>query len=55
MSTGETVQIVDWAERLKSGDDSAMDELLIHFEARLIRLTAQDAEIFSSGRPLGAD
>ena len=39
MNTGETLQIVGWVERLKSGDDSALDELLVHFEARLISLT----------------
>jgi RNA polymerase sigma-70 factor (ECF subfamily) len=39
MSQGETTQIVGWIERMKSGDDRAMGELLVHFEARLINLT----------------
>ena len=39
MSTGQTTQIVGWVQRLKNGDDSAFDELLIHFEARLRSLT----------------
>jgi hypothetical protein len=46
MSRGETTQIVGWVERLKSGDDSAFNELLIHFEARLIRLTRKMLKAF---------
>jgi RNA polymerase sigma-70 factor (ECF subfamily) len=39
MSTGETTQIQNWIERMRAGDEQAMDELLIHFEARLLSLT----------------
>jgi RNA polymerase sigma-70 factor (ECF subfamily) len=39
VSRGETTQIQNWIERMRAGDDLAMDELLIHFEARLIALT----------------
>ena len=39
MSRGETTLIAGWVERLTIGDDSALNELLIHFEARLLRLT----------------
>ena len=46
MSTGETTQIVGWVERLRNGDDSAFDELLIHFEARLLRLTRKRLRAF---------
>jgi RNA polymerase sigma-70 factor (ECF subfamily) len=35
----ETTQIIHWAERLRAGDESAMNELLVHFEARLVSLT----------------
>jgi RNA polymerase sigma-70 factor (ECF subfamily) len=37
--SGETTQILDWVVRLRSGDESAMNELLVHFETRLIGLT----------------
>src|SRR5262249_17464379 len=36
MSRGETTQILGWVERYRAGDDSAMNELLLHFEGRLI-------------------
>ncbi len=48
MSTGETTQIVGWVERLKSGDDSAFNELVIHFEARLLSLTRKMLKGFPS-------
>jgi RNA polymerase sigma factor (sigma-70 family) len=50
MSTGETSQIVGWVERLKSGDDSAFGELLIHFETRLRRLTRKRLKAFPAVR-----
>jgi RNA polymerase sigma-70 factor (ECF subfamily) len=39
MSRGETTQILGWVERYRAGDDAALDELLVHFQGRLIRLT----------------
>ncbi|MGO9468983.1 MAG: RNA polymerase sigma factor [Isosphaeraceae bacterium] len=48
MSRGETTQIVGWVERLRNGDDSAFDELLIHFEARLLRLTRKRLRAFQA-------
>src|SRR5690242_5295106 len=50
MSRGETTQILDWAARLRDGDDSAMDELLIHFESRLCRLTRKMLRTFPAVR-----
>jgi RNA polymerase sigma factor (sigma-70 family) len=50
MRRGETTRIVGWIERLKSGDDSAFDELLIHFEARLISLTRKRLKTFPAVR-----
>ncbi len=46
MSRGETTQIVGWVERLKNGDDSAFNELVIHFEARLLSLTRKMLKAF---------
>ncbi|MGP0063688.1 MAG: RNA polymerase sigma factor [Isosphaeraceae bacterium] len=46
MSRGETARIVGWVERLKGGDEAAFDELLIHFEARLISLTRKRLRTF---------
>jgi RNA polymerase sigma-70 factor (ECF subfamily) len=39
VNKGETTRIQGWLERLRSGDESAMDELLVHFDRRLFRLT----------------
>ncbi len=46
MSRGETTQILGWVDRLRNGDDSAFDELLIHFEARLLSLTRKRLKTF---------
>jgi RNA polymerase sigma factor (sigma-70 family) len=46
MGRGETAQIVGWINRFKDGDDSAFDELLIHFESRLIGLTRKRLRAF---------
>ncbi len=35
---GDTTRLQGWVHRLKVGDSSAMDELMRHFEERLIRL-----------------
>ncbi len=35
----DTTRLRGWADRLRNGDDSALNELLIHFEDQLIRLT----------------
>ena len=37
-SIGDTTRLQVWIHRLKVGDSSAMDELMRHFEERLIRL-----------------
>jgi hypothetical protein len=50
MSRDETTQIVGWVERLKRGDDSAFEELLIHFDARLLRLTRKRLKTFPAVR-----
>src|SRR5436305_11969042 len=50
MSPGETTQILDWVERLRVGDDSAMGELLVHFEARLCKLTRKMLRTFPAVR-----
>src|SRR3954465_842495 len=39
MKTGETSRIRIWVDRLQSGDQSALNELIIHFERRLHALT----------------
>jgi RNA polymerase sigma factor (sigma-70 family) len=39
MSTGETSQYRDCILRFQAGDDGALDELLSHFEDRLIQLS----------------
>jgi RNA polymerase sigma-70 factor (ECF subfamily) len=39
MSGGETTRLLGWVERYQAGDLSALDELLTHFQDRLIRLT----------------
>ncbi len=39
MANGNTKRIQCWIERLRAGDQSGMDELLIHFERRLVGLT----------------
>lgn len=39
MANGDTRQIQSWNRRLRAGDDSAMNELLSHFERRLVGLT----------------
>ena len=46
MSGGETTQIRGWVERYRTGDDSALNELLAHFEARLIGLTRKMLRAF---------
>jgi RNA polymerase sigma-70 factor (ECF subfamily) len=46
MSGGETTQIRGWVERYRAGDDSALNELLAHFEARLIGLTRKMLRAF---------
>jgi RNA polymerase sigma factor (sigma-70 family) len=46
MSRGETPQILGWVERYRAGDESALNELLAHFEARLIRLTRKMLRAF---------
>jgi hypothetical protein len=50
MNRGETTQVVAWVERLTIGDDSAFNELLIHFEARLLRLTRKRLKTFPAVR-----
>ncbi len=50
MRRGETTQIIGWVERLKRGDESAFNELLIHFEARLLRLTRKRLKTFPAVR-----
>jgi RNA polymerase sigma factor (sigma-70 family) len=50
MSRGETTQILGWVERLKRGDDSAFEELLMHFEARLLRLTRKRLKAYPAVR-----
>ena len=35
---GDTTRLRGWAERVRNRDDSALNELLIHFEDQLIRL-----------------
>jgi RNA polymerase sigma-70 factor (ECF subfamily) len=47
---GETTQILGWVDRLRAGDDSAMDELLVHFETRLIHLTQKLLRTFPAVR-----
>lgn len=39
MSQGETARIRIWIERLQTGDEGALNELLVHFERRLRSLT----------------
>jgi RNA polymerase sigma-70 factor (ECF subfamily) len=39
MENGETVRYRGWIDRLRHGDGSALNEILTHFEARLIHLT----------------
>jgi RNA polymerase sigma-70 factor (ECF subfamily) len=39
MGDGETTQYRDWIDRLQAGDDSALNEILAHFEGRLIQLS----------------
>jgi RNA polymerase sigma factor (sigma-70 family) len=39
MGTGETTQYQSWIDRLQAGDDSALNEMLKHFEGRLMRLS----------------
>ncbi len=39
MGSGETTQYRGWIDRLRAGDDSALNEILAHFEDRLIRLS----------------
>ena len=46
MSRGETTQILGWVERYRTGDDAALNELLAHFEARLIGLTRKMLSAF---------
>jgi RNA polymerase sigma factor (sigma-70 family) len=46
MSRGETTQILGWVERYRAGDDAALNELLAHFEARLIGLTRKMLRAF---------
>lgn len=41
MSQGETTRIHEWIERLHAGDETALNELIIHFERRLRGLTRQ--------------
>ena len=50
MSGGETTQILGWVDRLRAGDASAMGELLVHFETRLIRLTRKMLRTFPAVR-----
>jgi RNA polymerase sigma-70 factor (ECF subfamily) len=46
MSRGETTQILDWVQRYRAGDDAALDELLVHFQDRLIRLTRKSLKAY---------
>jgi RNA polymerase sigma factor (sigma-70 family) len=39
MCLDDTARIRLWIERLRMGDESAVNELLVHFERRLLRLT----------------
>ena len=39
MAQGETARIHRWVERLQAGDESALNELIVHFEQRLRSLT----------------
>src|SRR5262249_49342963 len=41
-----TTRILGWVDRLRAGDGSAMDELLVHFETRLIGLTRKMLRTF---------
>ena len=39
MGNGESTQYRSWIDRLQAGDRAALDEMLTHFEARLMHLT----------------
>jgi RNA polymerase sigma-70 factor (ECF subfamily) len=46
MTRGDTAQILSCVERYQAGDDSALNELLAHFEARLMGLTRRMLRAF---------
>jgi RNA polymerase sigma factor (sigma-70 family) len=46
MNSDETNVILGWVDRLRAGDDSAMNELLVHFGGRLTRLTRKMLKAF---------
>jgi RNA polymerase sigma-70 factor (ECF subfamily) len=39
MDNGQTTQYQNWIDRLRADDDSALDEMLAHFESRLMHLS----------------
>ncbi len=47
---GDTTRLRGWADRLRNRDDSALNELLIHFEQQLTRLTRRMLKDFPDVR-----
>lgn len=50
MADGDTKQLRDWVRRMRGADESALNELLEHFQGRLIGLTHKMLDSFPGAR-----